>query len=231
MHSRLVVTKNHAAANSPPGPGAIVSHHGGRRASAAWFADASFRDAPGGGASFGYMRLCHRPPRSNPTTLADHTALRLVGFLEHDHLGDLLQSETYTKLLPSRLEKSIALRDAVSVYVSAWTNFQRGEPAEKVVPPVEFGRALRSLQLALDSPDTQLSSETLAATTMMERLESEFDRNRLMYQTVHLDGVRSLMLRRGPPKLNDELDVCLALENHFPVVGLTSRVALSFVPS
>ncbi len=54
----------------------------------------------------------------------------------------------------------------------------------------------------------------------MERFEVYFDRERPYHRTKHARGIETLMVVRGPPKLDDELDVQLAIENHAALLSL-----------
>lgn len=172
------------------------------------------------GALFGHFRLSSGEPRRNLTSVADRVAARLVGYLgNEDAAWDMLVSTGYTKHLPVRLGESAALRDCVALMCSAWANYRRNMPVTDVVDPTLYGKALRSLQRAIDDPRQQLSCETLAAATILERLEVLFDTGRPYYWTRHTYGIENLMIKRGPPKPEDHLDVQLALENHAALVS------------
>ncbi|KAL7625824.1 hypothetical protein AAE478_005047 [Parahypoxylon ruwenzoriense] len=148
-----------------------------------------------GGATFGHFRLSLDRPQKNLTTVSDRVAARLMNYLgNEDAAWDLSASNYYTKLLPVRISESAALRDCVAVMCSAWTNFRRNR--------------------AVHDPVRQLTCETLAAATIMERLEILFDTHRPYHRTRHSLGIQGLMSKRGPPKLKDDLDIQLALENH-----------------
>lgn len=170
-----------------------------------------------GGASYGYFRLSPGP-KQYPTTVADRLSARLVAHLDRDSQRDVLLNVSYLKHIPNRLGESAALRDCIAVFVSAWSNFRRGRPMDQLIVPMLYGKALRSLQRVLNSRQV-LKCETLAAITILERVEALFDRNRSQHRTMHAKGVYSLMEKRGPPSLDDPLDVHLALENQATLVG------------
>ncbi|KAI1489664.1 hypothetical protein F5X96DRAFT_600854 [Biscogniauxia mediterranea] len=166
------------------------------------------------GSSFGYLRLVASSPRSVPTTVADRLAARLVGYLaKEDPTWSVMRCIGYTKHIPARLGESVALRDGVALLCSAWANYRRDVPARQVIDPVLYGRALRSLQRCLDDRRQYSTCETLAAATIMERVEVLFDTDRPYHRARHTLGIQGIMLTRGPPKLDDDLDFQLALEN------------------
>ncbi|CAH0003364.1 unnamed protein product [Clonostachys byssicola] len=156
-------------------------------------------------------------PGSNLTTSADRIAARLAAMLTHDAPHDMMFQAGYLKYLPARISSSPALRDAVALMCSAYANFQRGLPANQVLNPTLYGKALRSLGRAIDNR-TCITAETVAATTIMERVEILFDAGRPFHRARHARGIDTLTRQRGPPKLDDEFDVQLALENHAALI-------------
>ncbi|KAK6957112.1 hypothetical protein Daesc_002397 [Daldinia eschscholtzii] len=124
------------------------------------------------GASFGHFRLAPDGPRKNLTTVADRVGARLVGYLSHENASwDILSSFGYIKHLPVRLSESAALRDCVALMCSTWANARRDFASAQLIDSSLYGKALRTLQRAINDHDQQLSSETLAAATILERLE------------------------------------------------------------
>lgn len=171
-----------------------------------------------GGASYSVLRLAQEP-RPNLTTVADRLAASLVRHLENGSDSTFLLTLGHIKFVPARIGASPALRDCVAMLCSSWANFRRALPAEQIISSQAYGKALRSLQVALNDESQQLSAETLAAVTIMERVEIAFDARRPRHRAVHGQGMHGLMLKRGPPKLNDELDTCLAFDNMGSMVG------------
>ena len=165
----------------------------------------------------------HTPPR-NLTTVADRVAARLVGYLTTDGADrDFLTSVGYMQHLPPRIERSAALRDCVALVRSSWGNFKRDMSAKEVLDLAIYGKALRSLHRAVEViGDRGVDVETLAAATVMERFEVVFDVARPYHRARHSMGIVGLMKARGPPNLNDPLDVQLAIENHGALVGCDS---------
>ncbi|KAI1211412.1 uncharacterized protein F4807DRAFT_451030 [Annulohypoxylon truncatum] len=172
------------------------------------------------GAQLGHFRLSADEPRKNLTTVADRVAARFVGYLTHERAAwDMLASAGYNRHLPVRLSESAALRDSVALVCSTWSNSRRNVPPDQIVDPNLYGKALRSLQRSLEDQQLQLRCETLAAATLLERVELIFDTHRPYQRTRHSFGISSLMSARGPPNPNDELDMHLALENHASMIS------------
>lgn len=71
----------------------------------------------------------------------------------------------------------------------------------------EYGKALRSLRLALTN-DEALKAETLAAVTLMERASDLFDRQGKKFN-IHSRAAIQMMRQRGPTNTDDELDVAV----------------------
>ena len=170
------------------------------------------------GASYGLMRLVP-PPRSVPTTVADRVSARWVAQFDMNPVRDLLKTVGYTTLLPLRVVESPALRDVVALFCSAWSNFKRGKTEDGLIEMKTYAKAIRSMRRAIEDQVEFSSGETLAATILLERFEALFDKERSYHRCIHGRGVYSLLARRGPPKLTDEFDVCLALEGQATVVS------------
>ncbi|KAI1387319.1 uncharacterized protein F4822DRAFT_279231 [Hypoxylon trugodes] len=177
------------------------------------------RNLPGG-ASFGHFRLASDEPRKNLTTVADRVGARLVRFVDHeDAPWDMLTYAGYMKYIPGRLSESAALRDAVALMCSTWANARRNVPTNQLIDPSLYGKALRNLQRALDDQKQQITAETLAAVTILERLDGVFDTKYPYNVSTHGVGVAGLMAVRGPPNIEDELDIHLATENHAALIS------------
>lgn len=176
------------------------------------------RNVPGG-ASYSILRLSQEP-RPNPTTVADRLAASLVRHLENGPGSALLLTMGHLNFVPARIGESPALRDCVALLCSTWANYRRALSIENIIDSKTYGKALRSLQIALNDENQQLHTETLAAVTMMERVEIMFDAKRPRHRALHGQGMYGLMLKRGPPKLSDELDTCLAFDNLEPMVRI-----------
>ncbi|KAH7313586.1 hypothetical protein B0I35DRAFT_276049 [Stachybotrys elegans] len=179
----------------------------------------SVQTAPGGEAYGCYSMPS--APRPLPTTLADRVAARLIGHLDRDPFRDLLLNMSYFKYLPNRLNENVALRDCVAVFISAWANFRRRLPPDRLVDGQAYGKALRSLQRVLDGKQ-QLDPETLAAIIVLERSDAFFNLPNPTFHTVHARGIQTLMLKRGPPPVHgsSELDAILTLEAQVALLPL-----------
>ncbi|KEY66270.1 hypothetical protein S7711_10623 [Stachybotrys chartarum IBT 7711] len=165
------------------------------------------------GSSLIRVRLKIHSPRSYPSTIADRVASRLVAYLEKGSLFDASLAADYLKLLPTRLDSSNALRDAVALFCGCWGGFRRAPATQLLVDPRARVKALRSLQKALADDNSRFASETLAAATIMERVAVLFDNRGDEELMAHVRGIHSLMVHRGPPNIEDELDLALAFAN------------------
>lgn len=158
-------------------------------------------------------------PNSPRWTRADQVAGTLVGHFEQSPvlIREFLLLSGYFKHLPNRLGESAALRDCVELFTSSWANFRRGLPSDDLIDPKLYAKALRSLRHAINGK-ADLSCETLAAMTVMERWEIMFDNSRPLNWSAHRGGIIALMVARGPPKPEDEMDTLLALDNYLILV-------------
>ena len=158
-------------------------------------------------------------PKDNPTTAADRVSIRLVSYISNHASTDIFFQLGYLKFLPARLDKSPALRDCAVLMCSSYTNFRRDLPQTKMLNLKLYTKALRSLHRALDD-HSHITSETLAAASLMQRIEFLFDATRPLHRTRHAGGIEGVMRQRGPPNLDDDLDMQLAIENHITLVCL-----------
>lgn len=143
-------------------------------------------------------------PYGNPTTLADRSAARLVNSMERDDQGITRVYLAYLPLLPNRLADSPCLRDVVELFCSAWTDFRRRQPQGDLMGMPQYGKALRSLSRALSGSQAR-NTETLAAMMLLDRTSTLFDRNQRSH--IHVRGIRQAFINKGPPNMEDELDV------------------------
>ncbi|KAJ4252866.1 hypothetical protein NW762_010772 [Fusarium torreyae] len=155
--------------------------------------------------SHGFFRLSQQP---SPTP-TDRLGSYLI--TQSAKSPELIINLAYFKHLPRRLNESPALANCLAVLCDSWTNFQRSIAPDRLIEPRLYGRALRSLHTALNGPK-QLNVETLTAMTLLQRVEVLFDTRRGDHQTVHSGGMIPLMIKKGPPNLDDPLDIHLAHE-------------------
>jgi hypothetical protein len=148
--------------------------------------------------------------------LLEHS--RLITYLERESRFDASLVD-YFRLLPARLGSSAALRDAVACFCRGWSDSENASPSKSSVDPQAYGKALRSLQRALGDEKEKLATETLAAVSVIYRVEVLFGGQPNLQSVTHAQGIYSLMETRGPPNLDDDLDVCLAFEHQISVVS------------
>lgn len=168
-------------------------------------------------------------PRQNPTTSADRTAARLVRSLVGHESKDIFFQVGYLKFLPARLNHSPALRDCTALMCASYASYMRGSSANQVVNLGMYGKALRGLQRALDNRSS-VSCETLAAASLMERIEVLFDVTKPAHRARHAQGIDILMRKKGPPDLDNEFDIQLAIENHATLVCLLFDLSVYLIP-
>ncbi|KAI2781826.1 hypothetical protein F4815DRAFT_465878 [Daldinia loculata] len=117
------------------------------------------------------------------------------------------------RYVPPLLESSEALYDATNLLVSTWLQLCRGANSHDVLSLVSYNRALRSLQKALNDPQKQTSSATLAATIYLQIVEHLFDYSKGIDQISHCNGIYAIMMKRGAPKPGDDLGCQLILDS------------------
>ncbi|VUC34803.1 unnamed protein product [Clonostachys rosea] len=148
-------------------------------------------------------------PRSAPSTLADHVAAQLVRHLKTAPDRGIVIQTRYLKDLPKRLSQNSSLRDTISLFYTVWANHCRQKPAVDFITLPEYGKAIRSLRLALSS-DQAFTIETLASATILHRAEEVF--NPSHHKVMHQQGIASLMAAIGKPNRNDEFQTTLMAE-------------------
>lgn len=157
---------------------------------------------------------CKARPMSPPTSPIDSLAQRLVAAIR---CGPGIQRDIsirvpWIHLIPSRLESSQALRDAVQLFLNSWTT-ARCHPTEgSSLHRISYGIALKSLRTALQHPQEAFTSTTLAATSLLYTSEYNFELKRQANRNNHTSGLQGLIVERGPPRIDDELDVCLSFD-------------------
>ncbi|CAH0047685.1 unnamed protein product [Clonostachys solani] len=151
----------------------------------------------------------YQKPRPNPTTRYDHIALRLISSLERGPEGITTLRMSYLPELPVRLSESKCLRDSVDLFCAALIDFRSHKPEGELHVMTQYGKALRSLRMALLGNEA-LKPETMAAMALIERMEGLFKRG--SPSNVHTKGILQVLKMKGPPKLKDHLDVAVANE-------------------
>jgi hypothetical protein len=131
----------------------------------------------------------------------------------------------YLKDLPKRLSQHPSLRDTVSLFYRVWTDHCRQKPAVDFINLPEYGKAIRSLRLALSS-DQAFTTETLASATILHRVEEVFNPSR--HKVLHQQGIASLLNAVGKPRPNDKFQATLMAEIYIIMVRLLRFI---FLPS
>ncbi|KAK7212073.1 hypothetical protein V2G26_019251 [Clonostachys chloroleuca] len=181
-----------------PGPAPLVRHNGADRKP---------------NTTDGKIRL--NTPQPAPSTLADHVAAQLVRHLKTAPDRGIVIMTRYLKDLPKRLAQHPSLRDTVSLFYRVWADHCRQKPAVDFINLPEYGKAIRSLRLAL-SGDQAFTTETLASATILHRAEEVFNPSR--HKVLHQQGIASLVTAVGKPRLNDEFQATLMAEIYIIMV-------------
>lgn len=78
---------------------------------------------------------------------------------------------SFVSQIPQRLGTNTALDDATTCLLSSYSALFKSPVAHRKIDPKLYGRALRSLQKALEDPEQCRSTTTLCATILLHRLE------------------------------------------------------------
>ncbi|KAH6630050.1 hypothetical protein B0J18DRAFT_420021 [Chaetomium sp. MPI-SDFR-AT-0129] len=154
-------------------------------------------------------------PTATPQGTADSLVSRLVYVLESDLMKSpcIRPKVPWLRLTPQRIPAEPVLCDAISLLLNTWFNAQKGLPREDVLDRKAYGKSLTSLRAALQNPTKVYDISTLVSTTLIQGIETCYDTTRQPNQNSHASGLCALMVARGPPCLDDELDVVLCFEN------------------
>ena len=137
--------------------------------------DVKLQKAKNGCGTFYQMKIMQLSvPREVPTTADGRLSKRLLSCIAQDNGCDLSMSRYALGLMSPRLSTSRALTNAVDCLLSTWTNLRRGLPPEEMLDLKGYGKALRSLQTALSDPEQRFCTATLAATSILHRVEVRF---------------------------------------------------------
>ncbi|VUC30846.1 unnamed protein product [Clonostachys rosea] len=146
-------------------------------------------------------------PRAIAPTAGELSSMRLISHLEGGlqriaHLG-----MTFVTKLPTRIQGSSCLRDSAELFCSALADFQHPESKQDLMLLPQYGKALRSLRLALMNEEAY-KAETLAAVALMERASNWFDRQGKRFN-IHSRAAIQMMKQRRTANADDELDVAV----------------------
>ncbi|CAG9978185.1 unnamed protein product [Clonostachys byssicola] len=172
------------------------------------------------GTSISIMRL-QAPRASPPSTSAERLAIKLNMLLRDGLDNGVCRLMSYLPHVRQRLGHSTCLRDCTAVFCSAWADYRRRAPAESLISLKLFGKALRSLGKAVQDNKMAFTAETLGAMALLERTESLFGVGPVKHLVKHLNGIKYVLQHKGPPNLDDGLDVLLTFENQGALFALS----------
>jgi hypothetical protein len=156
-------------------------------------------------------------PREVTPTSEEKLAAKLVHAMAvsetSGHGNALLLSHEALSLMAGRISESSALSDALGCLLATFGNLKRVLPFQDLIDLHTYGKALKSLQRALKDPEQQFSTATLAALTVLYQIEVAYDSSKGPNKAFHCGSIHTMMCARGPPSLDDMLDVHLAFEN------------------
>jgi hypothetical protein len=124
--------------------------------------------------------------------------------------GDLAQLDVLS-FIPQRLHVSPCLTDSVAFWCHLQLDTRRKLPKPSVATLHYYSKALQSLQSTLEGKNAY-RTETLAAAVLLQRTTLPFHKMVKSDAIAHAKGISALVMQRGPPNLNDDLDVSLAIE-------------------
>lgn len=144
------------------------------------------------------------------TTPSDRVAALLVAMMNLDSESVNIAAVLLGRLrgIPPRLLGSACLRDAVAHKCADIKDMYLGLQPPSLSTLKLYGKALRSLQQALNGPEA-LSVETFAAGALIH------DQQRKDY----IEEILLLMKARGPPKLDDQVEIDIAAHCYVGVVS------------
>ncbi|KAK7214183.1 hypothetical protein V2G26_021361 [Clonostachys chloroleuca] len=149
--------------------------------------------------------------RSHPTSRPDQLASYLTAVLnDGTYQGDLAQLDVLS-FIPQRLHVSPCLTDSVAFWCHLQLDTRRKLPKPSVATLHYYSKALQSLQSTLEGKNAY-RTETLAAAVLLQRTTLPFHKMVKSDAIAHAKGISALVMQRGPPNLDDDLDVSLAIE-------------------
>ncbi|CAH0028187.1 unnamed protein product [Clonostachys rhizophaga] len=158
-----------------------------------------------GDALHGSFRL--QVPRFKSTTTADRVTSQLVHLLEiKERTG--LELPPYLKFVPERLSHSACLADSIALLYLTWQQASRGQSQAKVLESRIYGKALKSLQRAVNS-QAVYTVETLAAMVILLGLTVHYKPFTLIDYRPHTVAIRHVMRQMGAPQIQSSLHIGL----------------------
>ncbi|KAI0131774.1 hypothetical protein BJ170DRAFT_717519 [Xylariales sp. AK1849] len=176
------------------------------------------------GYSYHRMRLSKAKPQAGPSTTADRLAAKLIYCLDAaaGTAHDLQMWGSSLRLMPPRLAESATLRHTMDLVITAWLNVQRNLHTTAWLDLCLYNRALRSLQDALqdaqENPASHLTTATLSAQTLLQKVEIAYDYSRGVNQESHSAGLITVIRAGGLQQGFSELAVHLIFESFFSML-------------
>lgn len=164
---------------------------------------------------------------------ADGSIAQLIAVIDASkdmNLDALLSKKSFT-LLPRYMIGNQVLCNAVRFMVSCYTNHRRGIYPQELFDRRAYSQALGSLAQALQGPSNGITTPVLAAISIIHRvvvsvnmvgaiigvnaslLQTTYEPEAETSHNKHLEGINAIMAARGPPNLDDDLDVSLMFDN------------------
>ncbi|KAH7130741.1 hypothetical protein B0J11DRAFT_523991 [Dendryphion nanum] len=161
--------------------------------------------------------------RPLPLSPADSLASRLHTFLQwEEHGGDVKVPirGVWLRQLPQRFGTSPALDHAISCLIASHEAVARGDNPSTWLDFKQYGKALKSLQHAIDRPNEQLSTNTVAAVAVMWRIEGVLTAidGKNHEQAIHARALLQMFRAKGTRAPTDKLEFFLMLECHIAAV-------------
>lgn len=137
--------------------------------------EVNLHSASNGIGTFHKMKIMREKTVQARTHMSKEDVLitRLAAFLNHfEGTGyDMSLPGQALRLMVGRISEGVALRDSIDCLITTYERLRQGLSAKDMMDSKTYHRALRSLQRAVDDPEQQTSAETLAATTVMHRIQ------------------------------------------------------------
>ncbi|KAH8124961.1 hypothetical protein ACSS6W_005203 [Trichoderma asperelloides] len=120
--------------------------------------------------------------------------------------------------VPRYLGNSKALDGAITCVLASQKQLLLNGDDGLTINAQLYNRALLSLRAALAGPRSCCSSDTLAATVMMHRIEALFGTLPNSNIKVHAAGLAALHQKRGPPDPDDKLAFQATVDSHLSII-------------
>ncbi|KAK7926615.1 hypothetical protein PG985_003613 [Apiospora marii] len=183
------------------------------------------RNTPKEGGSFPRMQLSEPPkPRDMAPAPAERLAAELVFCLDAaPGTGyDLRMWGSSLELIPPLIDQSAVLQHATKLLTTCWTNMRRGWPRRAWLDAQVYDAALIGLQQALEQacqdPASNLATSTLAAQTILQKVEIACNDRSVNYQSNHGAGLSAVISAGVCDQGFSELRLHLIFESSFAML-------------